>query len=74
MLVYLSLSHTMKVGPDLISTTPSDPFHDEMQKTKPTGISTPKVSGKRKKRKKEKPKTKGAEMDTQPAFHMQPRF
>lgn len=69
-----AIAHTMKVGPSLISTIPSDPFHDEMQKTKPKGVSSPTVSGKRKKRKKAKPKTDGAEMDTQPAFHMQPRF
>lgn len=70
----MATAHTMGNGQDLITTIPSDPFNDEMQKTKPTGVSKYKVSGKRRKRKKEKVNTKGAEMDTQPAFHMQPRF
>lgn len=62
-------------GQDVLPTGPTNPFVDIMQKPKAGKVSKTTVDGKVSKRKKKRKKNvEGAEMDTQPAFHMNPRF
>lgn len=74
-LISLVTASSIGHGQVVLPTGPTNPFTDIMSKPKAAPVSTGKVVTKRVKRKKKrKPNVEGAEMDTQPTFHMNPRF
>lgn len=62
-------------GQDVLPTGPTNAFVDIMRPPKAGKVSTYTVDAKvSKKKKKRKKNVEGAEMDTQPTFHMNPRW
>lgn len=62
-------------GQVVLPTGPTNAFVDVMIKPKAAPVKNNKVAAKvSKQKKKRKKNVEGAEMDTQPTFHMQPRF
>lgn len=76
-------SHPLHVGEGssisdnqtVLPTGPTRPYVDLMQKTKPSKVMETDFKQRKRKKKKQKVNVEGSErMDTQPTFHMQPRF
>lgn len=78
MKVFISLignASSVGHGQDVLPTGPTNAFVDVMTKPKAAPVMNDRVAAKvSKKKKKRKKNVEGAEMDTQPRFHMQPRF
>mgnify|MGYP003407455568 CR=1 len=73
-LISLVTASSVGHGQSVLPTGPTNAFVDIMRKPKAGKVSKYTVDAKVSKKKKRKKNVEGAEMDTQPAFHMNPRW